>query len=113
MFPAVELALPLASADPVAARLAIEQCERELSAVVDAGLAGRIRGMLATRAELPAVGELARELHMSERTLKRKLADLGTTYSAIRDDLRRQRALLLLENRELSIGEIQVNQGDF
>ncbi|MDX2092079.1 MAG: AraC family transcriptional regulator ligand-binding domain-containing protein [Kofleriaceae bacterium] len=106
VFPAIELELPLSSADPVAARLAIEQCERELSAVVDAGLASRIRGMLAARVELPSVGELARELHMSERTLKRKLADLGTTYSAIRDDLRRQRALLLLENRELSIGEI-------
>ena len=96
----------LASADPVAARLAIEQCERELSAVVDAGLAGRIRGLLSTRATFPAVGALARELHMSERTLKRKLAEHDTTYSAIRDDLRRQRALLLLENRELSIGEI-------
>jgi len=62
--------------------------------------------MCSSRAELPAVGELARELHMSERTLKRKLAEHGTTYSAIRDDLRRQRALLLLDNRELSIGEI-------
>ena len=66
----------------------------------------RIRGLLSERADYPAVGALARELHMSERTLKRKLADHGTTYSAIRDDLRRQRALLLLENRELSIGEI-------
>jgi AraC-like DNA-binding protein len=106
VFAAATLDRTLATADPVAAKLAIAQCERELAAVVDAGLPGRIRGLLATRAELPAVGELARELHMSERTLKRKLAEHGTTYSAIRDDLRRQRALLLLDNRELSIGEI-------
>ena len=43
---------------------------------------------------------------MSPRTLKRKLAEHGTTFSAIRDDIRRQRALLLLDNRALSIGEI-------
>jgi AraC-like DNA-binding protein len=48
---------------------------------------------------------------MSERTLKRKLAAHDTTYSAIRDDLRRQRALLLLDNRALSIGEIATKLG--
>ena len=75
VFPASTLELRFASADPVATRLAIEQCERELSAVVDAGLASRIRGLLSTRTDYPSVGALARELHMSERTLKRKLAD--------------------------------------
>jgi AraC-like DNA-binding protein len=48
---------------------------------------------------------------MSSRTLKRKLADHGTTFSAIRDDMRRQRALLLLDNRQLSIGEIASKLG--
>lgn len=111
VFSAATLDKKLASADAVATRLAIEQCERELAAVVDAGLAGRIRGLLAARSDYPAVGALAREPHMSERTLKRKLADRGTTYSAIRDDLRRQRALLLLDNRGLSIGEIATKLG--
>lgn len=111
VFDAATLDRALATADPVAAKLAIEQCERELAAVVDAGLPSRIRGLLAARAELPAVGAVARELHMSERTLKRKLAAHDTTYSTIRDDLRRQRALLLLDNRELSIGEIATKLG--
>ncbi len=108
VFPAAELELPLRTADAVATRLAVEQCERELAAVVDAGLVGRVRGLLAVERSLPAV---AKELHMSARTLKRKLAERGTTFSALRDDVLRQRALLLLANRELSIGEIAAKLG--
>ncbi len=112
VFPAAELELPLRTADPVATRLAIEQCERELAAVVDASIVGRVRGALAANPDkVPALPELAKELHMSERTLKRKLADRGTTFSAIRDDVLRQRALLLLDNRALSIGEIAAKLG--
>ena len=48
---------------------------------------------------------------MSPRTLKRKLADHNTTFSTIRDEMRRQRALLLLDNRGLSIGEIAQKLG--
>ena len=103
VFPAATLDLPLRTADSVATKLAIEQCERELAAGVDAGLVGRVRGLLATERSLPAI---AKELHVSTRTLKRKLAERGTTFSALRDDVLRQRALLLLDNRELSIGEV-------
>lgn len=45
------------------------------------------------------------------RTLKRRLAEQGTTFSKIRDDLRRQRALLLVDNRALSIGEVATKLG--
>jgi AraC-like DNA-binding protein len=103
VFPAAELAIPLVSADPVAMQLAREQCERELAAL-DTGISARVRGALHGRnASLVA---LAKSLRMSPRTLKRRLADEGTTFSAIRDDVRRQRALLLLDNRGLAIGEI-------
>lgn len=107
VFAAKLLATPLKTADPVATQLARAQCERELAAIVDAGFPGRVRAAIARRGEgVPSLAEVARELHVSTRTLKRKLADRGTTFSAILDDVRRQRALLLLDNRELSIGEI-------
>ena len=109
VFAASELALPLISADAVATQLAREQCERELAALVDAGLAGRVRTALGDGGA--SLETVARELRMSTRTLKRKLADRGTTFTAIRDDVRRQRALLLLENRALSIGEIASRLG--
>ncbi|MEO8700443.1 MAG: AraC family transcriptional regulator ligand-binding domain-containing protein [Kofleriaceae bacterium] len=109
IFDAAILALPLTGADAVATRLAAEQCERELAAV-DAGFAGKIRAAIAATAT-PGLPAIAKQLGMSTRTLKRRLADHGTTFSTIRDDMRRERALLLLDNRALSIGEIAATLG--
>ena len=61
--------------------------------------------------DFPPITDVAKQLHMSTRTVKRKLAEHGTTFSALRDDQRRQRALLLLDNRELSIGEVAQKLG--
>lgn len=104
VFPASELELPLVSADPAAKRLAKDQLERELAALAEAGVIVRVRAALAEGT--PTIVELAKQLKMSARTLKRRLAEHGTTYSALRDDQRRQRALLLLDDRSLSISEI-------
>ena len=112
VFPAEALALPLVTADPVALELAREQCERELAQIVDAGLPARVRGALATTGDAPrSLIEIAKELRMSPRTLKRKLAEHDTTFTQIRDDLRRQRALLLLDNRQLTISDIAAKLG--
>jgi AraC-like DNA-binding protein len=112
VFAADLLDTPLTTADPVATQLARAQCERELAAIVDAGLPGRVRAAIVARADhVVALPEVARELGVSTRTLKRKLADHATTFSAILDDVRRQRALLLLDNRELSIAEIATRLG--
>lgn len=112
VFPARVLELPLTSADPIAMKLAREQCERELAAVVDAGLPGRIRATLVAHGDaLPALDDVARELRMSTRTIKRKLAERGTSFSEIRDDLRRQRALLLVDDHALAIHEIAQRLG--
>jgi AraC-like DNA-binding protein len=112
VFASKELALPLVTADPVAMQLAREQCERELAAALDEGLPGRVRAALVARGDTsPSVVEIAKELRMSPRTLKRKLAEHDSTFTRLRDELRRQRALLLLDNRTLSIGEIAAKLG--
>ncbi|MDQ3335256.1 MAG: AraC family transcriptional regulator [Myxococcota bacterium] len=111
VFPSSVLDLPLRSADAVATRLAREQCERELAEVVDASLPGRIRVLLAESDGTRPLDDVAKQLRISPRTIKRKLAERGTTFSELRDDLRRQRALLLLDNRELSIGEVATRLG--
>jgi len=110
VFAASVLDQQLVSADTVATRLAIEQCERELASTSDGELAARIRAALEAdpATTLPAV---AKKLRLSSRTLKRRLAEQGTTFTAIRDDLRRQRALLLVDNRSLAIGEIALKLG--
>lgn len=111
VFSAKLLDLPLVNADAVATKIATEQLEKELAAVVDAGLPSRIRALFAARTDFPPITEVAKQLHMSTRTLKRKLAEHGTTFSALRDDQRCQRALLLLDNRDLSIGEVAQKLG--
>ncbi len=102
---------PLRSPDPVALALAREQCERELRAMVDAGFVGRVRQAIDAPGGLRALPEVARALHVSTRTLKRKLAGHGTTFSALVDDLRRQRALLLIDDASLSLAEVGARLG--
>ena len=112
VFAASLLDTPLGTADPVALELARAQCERELAAVVDAGLAGRVRAALSGQGTgFPRMIDVARGLHVSTRTLKRKLAEQRTTFSAILDDVRRQRAMLLLQDRELAIAEVAARLG--
>jgi AraC-like DNA-binding protein len=54
----------------------------------------------------PAASKLARRLHMSARTLERRLEGEGTTFGAVLDDLRRQLALHHLARRDVSLSEI-------
>ena len=57
-------------------------------------------------ADFPSLAELARELHLSERTLRRKLESEDSSYQLIKDELRRDRAISLLRQRELDINVI-------
>lgn len=75
------------------AELSLDVRVREL---IDAGL-------LASRFDQPAV---ARELGMSTRSLQRGLKDLGTSFSAQLEQVRRERAETLLRRSELSIAEV-------
>ncbi len=108
VFDASVLDLPLVSADPSAMQLARAQCDRELAAIAEAGsFLGRVRAALHGGAgRTRSVDEVARRLHLSTRTLKRRLAEHGASFSEVRDEVRRQRALLLLADRRVGLGEI-------
>jgi AraC-like DNA-binding protein len=101
----------LLSADPIASRLAREQCERELALFDGRTVPGQVRALLAKGAEHRSLDEVAKALRMSPRTLKRKLSESGATFSQIRDEFRRQRALILLDMRDLSVGEVAIRLG--
>jgi AraC-like DNA-binding protein len=66
----------------------------------------RVAATETLRGNAPGAAAVASKLHMSERTLSRKLHDEGTTVLEIFDDVRKQLALSYLEQPELSIAEI-------
>ena len=54
----------------------------------------------------PAIAKVAKSLGMSARTMQRRLGELGTTYQAVLDEVRRQSARRLLANTDLAMGEV-------
>lgn len=98
-------------ADPVAAGFAREQCEQEyrqlvaLQSSVRQQVEEHLRMSDAAQA-LPTLEEMAQRVHLSPRTLKRRLQELGTSYRLLLDAELRQRCCRLLENRHLSISEV-------
>ncbi len=56
--------------------------------------------------ERPSVEAVAKQLHMSPRTLQRRLADEGTSYQQQLDQVRQQTARHLLTSTDLEAGEI-------
>jgi AraC-like DNA-binding protein len=100
------------NADPLLSRIVVRNAEALLAerpAAVETA-AGKVRRILATLlgddesgANLAAV---ATKLHMSERSLQRRLADEGVTFDAILDELRRELALRYLADEKVAIAEI-------
>lgn len=54
----------------------------------------------------PSAQEMAKQLHMSRRTLQRKLAESNTTYQQLVDDTRRDLALRYMDDAGKSITDV-------
>lgn len=76
--------------------------------VTDQGIAARIRRLLGDdfRSDMPGFDELARQLNMSERTLRRRLDREGTSYQRIKDTVRREAAIAYLSNPEMTVSDV-------
>lgn len=71
------------------------------------GLAGRIgRSMMENHGRAPGIARMAAALGMSERELRRRLRAEGTSYRAIRDDVRCQIAMKYLRDTALPVESI-------
>lgn len=95
-------------ANPAALELAVAQCERELARQVSSPLVKRVRDILHEHIEdMPDAAEVARRCHLSTRSLKRKLAEQGASYSELLVEVRREVALALLRGKEsLTVDEV-------
>jgi len=89
--------LPLLSANAPAMealRLTAENQLRQLSETADAGIGGRVRQTMveALNGSELVLADIAGRLHVSTRTLQRKLADEGLSFSQLFDEVRRGQA---------------------
>lgn len=110
------MALPLPSANAMAFRYAEAalRCEgaqaAESSAESAVGLAvGRVLRQALPGGSSPA--ELASSLHLSERTLRRRLMESGLSYRAMEDEGRKSRAVGLVLNGQMALNEIAMETG--
>ena len=112
-FPIEFLDQPLHSADPVTARLVTQQCEQELSQLGHSGdLLAQVRARLSNGREgYPDLDTVAGELHLSSRTLKRRLQQRGFGFQQLLDEARRRDAMRLLDDASLSIEQIALRVG--
>jgi AraC-like DNA-binding protein len=102
------LDLPLQFANPTLLKLYRQQCEDTLAASQrsDGYSADVRRWLLGTPGRFPPFEEAAAVLHMSPRTLRRRLVEEGTSYQQIVHELRRQLAETWLRDGMLSVAEI-------
>jgi AraC-like DNA-binding protein len=103
--------LPLANAHALS--LSENECRRLLErGRRRSAVAARVRDRLETRLQrLPGMDEVADELHLTARTLRRRLQDEGTTFVELRDEVRMMRAEQLLAGPRLSLERIAEHLG--
>lgn len=101
-FPAAWLQLPLPTRDDYAAAEAcmlLDSAGRHEQGLSD--LIETIEREVRKRLESPpSLSQLASQLNLSERTLRRRIGEAGLSYHGIVDELRRTRALQLLGQRD-------------
>lgn len=104
----------LPQANPVTVSMCEQMC-RQLMAQrqVRLGLAELIHQYLATMPDgvAPQLPQVAHMVNLSERTLKRRLCEEGTTFTAILSEYKRGKAVELVADRTLSLTEIAERLG--
>lgn len=103
------LDVPLPGRNPLARRQAEEVCREQLASVRGANpeIVTAVTRWLRMQADGPVrIEAAARALNLSERSLRRRLNDADTSFSALHDRVRSERAMALLHGGALSIADI-------
>lgn len=104
---------PLAMADRHSFQVAVTACQEAFDRVthVETTAAKVRRIMLEKRDGIPALTVVARLLHLTPRTLHRRLQAEDTSYHELRDEVRHKLALAYLSDQQLSLQEIAFTLG--
>jgi AraC-like DNA-binding protein len=111
-FPEYLLDAPVSTANAMSRSLAESECEKLLKQL-DQGqdLVVQIRNKLDQMNAFPTLPIMAKAMNSSPRTLNRQLAQLNTTYQHILDDIRREKAIDLLNHSQINIEHIAIRLG--
>jgi AraC-like DNA-binding protein len=103
----------IGTADPNMVRLAEEQCRHALQNLEQSeGLLGRVRQLASEHLEQEGgLERVASALHMTPRTLRRRLQEVGTNYKTLVEELRERRARDLLAHSSHSVEQIAAMLG--
>lgn len=97
------------TANPPLAAYLDTQLQRAVQAIPgEHGIVDRVRVLLsqALASGEPGVEDIARQLHVSERTLRRELTEAGTGFRELVEQVRRERAQELLQSGRASLTEV-------
>lgn len=103
------LDLPLIEADPGLCAVLERQADAALAALPEVGgFEARVREAIASllQAGTPTAAVVASRLHVSTRTLQRRLADAGTSFAAEVDAIRHGLSTRYLADPRISIAEV-------
>lgn len=112
-FDLADVDAPLPQGNPLLARMCREQCQQLLARrQARSGLAGQVRDrLLQTPGKLPDAVTVARDLLMSERSLRRRLQAEGAAFRELVDEVRQALAEDLLTTVDLKLEEVAQRLG--
>ncbi|WP_336013109.1 AraC family transcriptional regulator [Acinetobacter calcoaceticus] len=117
IFPKEYLVQPVLTADPMLAPLLNAQCKRDIEKLkLQSGWKGRVKQvteklLVNGDGETLKVGQVAKIINISERTLQRYLAIENTSFTVLVDSLRKQHAQKLLAQNNMSIEKVALTLG--
>lgn len=104
---------PQPYANSLTSMLVRETCERMLAGVrTESGTAGLVARMLVEEpGRFPGIEELAERMHITSRTLRRKLQAEGASYAGILASVRKELAIRHLRTTRMKVDEIAETLG--
>ncbi len=99
---------PFPDHNPASAQLAVQLCDQLMQDRDDSNsLVLRVRQVVLSRpGNIPTMNDVATTLHMSERTLRRKLTEQGLSYQSVIDEARQKVATEYLQSSGLPLEDI-------
>lgn len=114
VFPAAMLDQPLPKSDPVTQQYCIDQCKELLAQAIGttANWSLKVRNHLVELiGQNPRIGDVAAHFNVTERTLRRRLQEEGTTFRKLSSQARLTLARQLLERAGLTVEAVSWRVG--